>query len=118
VRVSLRREAGVVREHLRPLVDEGTLHLHELERLCAVRTRLAATYRAWRRGGVPAWRARREFHQMASELAFHRWRVGRGITRGAHADAERDAEYRQRLHELYAACATLEEPPRGLSHAG
>ncbi|HET6763173.1 MAG TPA: PrsW family intramembrane metalloprotease [Longimicrobiaceae bacterium] len=100
VRMSLRREAGVVREHLRPLVDEGTLHLHELERLCAVRTRLAATYRAWRRGGVGAWRARREFHQMASELAFHRWRVGRGITRGSAADAERDAEYRRRLHEL------------------
>jgi RsiW-degrading membrane proteinase PrsW (M82 family) len=118
VRTSLKREGGVVREHLRPLVDEGVLHDEELERLVRVRTRLDATWRAWRAGGVQAWRARRDFHQMASELAFHRWRVQRGITRGAEADAARDAEYRERLRALYARCPGAASPAHGPgSHA-
>jgi RsiW-degrading membrane proteinase PrsW (M82 family) len=104
VRASLKREGGVIREHLSPLVGEGVICDGELESLARVRTRLDATWRAWRAGGVQAWRARRDFHQMASELAFHRWRVQRGISRGAEADAARDAEYRERLRELYARC--------------
>ncbi len=98
--LSLRREGGVIREHLRHLVEEGMLPPEELERLCDVGGRLRATLAAWRVGGTAAWRERRELHQLASELAFHRWRVSRGLTRGEVADAMREAEYMHRLKEL------------------
>ncbi|MDB4951408.1 MAG: Protease prsW family [Gemmatimonadetes bacterium] len=118
VHVSLRREGRVVRDHLLPLVSDAVIGPDELERLTRVRDRLAATWRAWRAGGMPAWRARRELHQAASELAFHRWRVQRGISRGADADAERDAEYLARVCELYVACATLHAAPTPGPDAG
>ena len=101
IALSLRREARVLREHLEPLVGDGVLTPDELECLCRVRARILASLTAWRRGGVPHWRARRELHRIASELAFHRWRVGRGLTLGPDADAQRDAEYLRRLCELY-----------------
>jgi protease PrsW len=99
--LSLRRESRVLRQHLGPLVGDGILTEDELECLCQVRARMGASVSAWRRGGVPRWRARRELHQVASELAFHRWRVLRGLTRGSEADAQREAEYLRRLCELY-----------------
>lgn len=107
--LSLRRESGVIRDHLHPLVAEGLLEPAELERLCNVRWRLRASLVAWWRGGRVRWRERRELHRVASELAFHRWRVGRGLSRGAAADAARDAEYLRRLRELCARCAGAEE---------
>ncbi len=99
--LSLRREARVLREHLEPLVGDGILTDAELECLCQVRTRMGASLSAWRRGGIPHWRARRELHRVASELAFHRWRVLRGLTLGPEADAQRESEYVARLCELY-----------------
>ena len=101
--LSLRREGRILREHLRHLVDEGLIDEAELERLCVVRRRLWASLGAWRRGGVARWRERREMHQIASELAFHRWRVLRGITLGPDGDARREAEYLHRLRELCRA---------------
>jgi protease PrsW len=99
--LSLRREGRVLREHLGPLVGDGILTNDELECLCQVRTRMGASLTAWRKGGLPHWRARRELHRVASELAFHRWRVLRGLTLGPEADARREAEYLRRLCELY-----------------
>ena len=99
--LSLRREGRVLREHLGPLVGDGILTHDELECLCQVRTRLGASLAAWRRGGIPHWRARRELHRVASELAFHRWRVLRGLTLGPEADAKREAEYVRQLCDLY-----------------
>lgn len=99
---SLGRESRIIHCHLAGLVESGVLTPAELERLCVVRHRLADTFRAWRVGGVPRWRERRELHRIASELAFHRWRVERGITLGAEADAARDREYLLRLEQLCA----------------
>lgn len=99
--LSLRRESRVLREHLASLVGQGVLTDAELECLCGVRRRMGASLRAWRHGGVERWRARRELHRVASELAFHRWRVLRGLTLGPEADARREAEYLRRLCELY-----------------
>jgi RsiW-degrading membrane proteinase PrsW (M82 family) len=99
--LSLRRESRVLREHLVSLVGQGVLTDGELECLCGVRRRMGASMQAWRRGGVERWRTRRELHRVASELAFHRWRVLRGLTLGPEADALREAEYLRRLCELY-----------------
>ena len=106
VRRSLRREGRVIREHLEHLVHTGTLPPDELECLCRVRSRLAASALAFRRGGLARWRSRRELHRMASELAFHRWRIQRGLTRGPEADAAREAEYTERLVEI---CRRLDQ---------
>jgi protease PrsW len=100
IRLSLRREGRVLREHLDPLVGDGVLTADELEALCRVRTRLHASLRAWRRGGIERWRARRELHRVSSELAFHRWRVGRGLSLGEEGDARREAEYLRELRRL------------------
>jgi RsiW-degrading membrane proteinase PrsW (M82 family) len=99
--LSLRRESRVLREHLASLVGQGVLTDGELECLCGVRRRMSASMQAWRHGGVERWRTRRELHRVASELAFHRWRVLRGLTLGPEADAQREAEYLRRLCELY-----------------
>jgi protease PrsW len=99
--VSLRREGRVVREHLEPLVEHGVLPREEVERLAVVRSRLAASGRALMTGGIRRWRARREMHRIASELAFHRCRVRRGLTLGPEGDARREEAYLRRLGELY-----------------
>ncbi|HEU4557595.1 MAG TPA: PrsW family intramembrane metalloprotease [Longimicrobium sp.] len=101
--LSLKRESAVIREHLAVLVEQGILDADELERLCVVRGRLRATFRAWRTGGFPSWRERREMHRIASELAFHRWRVRRGLGAGEEADARRDEEYLRTLEALCRA---------------
>jgi hypothetical protein len=106
VYLSLVREGRVIRQHLASLVDDGVIQPHELDRLCVVRHRLRASYRAWRSGGMQSWRRRRELHRVASELAFHRWRVGRGLTQGERADAEREAAY---LAQLVCLCEPLLE---------
>jgi protease PrsW len=98
--LSLRRESRVLRLHLAELVDEGVLTERELDALCVVRARLASSFDAWRRGGVAGWRVRREIHQLSSELAFHRWRVVRGLSLGAARDSAREAAYLARLTEL------------------
>ncbi|CAA9354297.1 MAG: hypothetical protein AVDCRST_MAG89-3325 [uncultured Gemmatimonadetes bacterium] len=106
--LSLLREGRVLRQHLASLVGDGVLTGDELEALCRVRARLEASMAAWRRGGVTHWRDRREMHRIASELAFHRWRVLRGLSLGPVADAEREAEYLRRLCELCAAVRAMQ----------
>jgi hypothetical protein len=41
-----------------------------------------------------------QYHQTASELAFHRCRIARGLTRWEQQSMERDAAYVQQLFEL------------------
>jgi RsiW-degrading membrane proteinase PrsW (M82 family) len=96
--LGLRREGQLVREHLLPDFHGGLLTQDEYHRLCTVRGRMGASYSAFSRGGVTHWRLCRQFNQTASELAFHRNRVSRGI-RSSDA-AEREAAYRQALHDL------------------
>lgn len=98
--LSLRREAAILREHLCPLVDDGVLADAELERLCGVRHRLRSSLEALWRGGRSDWMDRMELHQVASELAFHRWRVARGISRGEELDRRREEAFVRRLREL------------------
>lgn len=102
---SLRREGRVIREHLEHLVDSGTLTHDELECLCRVRSRLAASASAFRVGGLVRWRTRRELHRLTSDLAFHRWRIRRGLSSGPEVDQAREAEYTARIVEVCRALA-------------
>ncbi len=59
---------------------------------------MGLSFNALSRGGVGKWKVARQLNQTASELAFHRSRVARGI---AAANAlEREAAYRMALESL------------------
>jgi len=98
IALALRREGHVIREHLTPDFQGGLLTEDEYNQLCTIRGRMGASYNAFSRGGLNHWQARRRLNQTASELAFHRSRLARGIS---VADAhEREAAYRHALAEL------------------
>jgi protease PrsW len=95
---ALRREGQVVREFLYPDFQGGTITQEEYDRLCSIRGRMGASFNAFSRGGMGSWRTARRFNQVASELAFHRSRVARGIS--AQDAQQREAAYQQALREL------------------
>jgi RsiW-degrading membrane proteinase PrsW (M82 family) len=96
--LALRREGQVVQEFLHPDLQGGMLTQQEYDRLCTIRGRMGASFNAFSRGGVGSWRACRQANQLASELAFHRSRVARGISR--ESAQEREAAYQRALQDL------------------
>lgn len=96
--VALRREGQVVKEFLHPDFQGGRLTQQEYERLCTIRGRMGASFNAFSRGGVGSWRACRQANQLASELAFHRSRVARGLS--SQNALEREAAYQTALQDL------------------
>src|SRR5215213_6342696 len=76
---ALRREGQVVREHLVMDLERGFLTPEEYKQLGSILGRMGSSYNAFSRSGMKGWRARRRFNQLASELAFHRSRVARGV---------------------------------------
>jgi protease PrsW len=99
---ALRHEGGILREHLRADCERGLIAPDEYARLCSLRGRAGATLNALRRRGLSASRARARLNRAASELAFHRHRVARGVTRGAAEDAAREADYVRHIQQLRA----------------
>jgi RsiW-degrading membrane proteinase PrsW (M82 family) len=97
---ALRREGRIVREHLWYDCQQGLFSLDEYYRLCGIRGRMSASFRALKGGGFRLWRTRMKFNQMASELAFHRSRVRRGIMTDQHSAYEREMAYVRHLFEL------------------
>lgn len=98
--LALRREGRILSEHLRCDLERGLLSEGEYLRLCTIRGRMSASFDALTRNGVGAWRDRRRFNRLTSELAFHRNRVARGITARAGSDALREANYMREIHQL------------------
>ena len=96
--LALRREGQIVREFLLPDFQGGLLSPQEYNQFCTIRGRLGASFNAFSRGGVARWRACRQFNQMASELAFHRSRVARGIV--SRDARERETAYLLALQDL------------------
>jgi len=103
---ALRREGRILREYLWCDCEGGLLATDEYESLCNIRGRLSASFRAFRAGGFKAWRTRTQFNQMASELAFHRSRVARGIYPEHQTVAEREEIYRALLRDLQGRLKT------------
>lgn len=98
--ISLRKEGKLLRTHLAPELQSGLLDERGYEALCTVRGRLSEAFAAMTKGGFGVWRTRSQFHDIASELAFHRWRTSRGIIPRNQPPAEREAAYVQRMREL------------------
>ncbi len=97
---SLRREGRIVREFLYPDYQRGLFEPQEYERLCSVRGRMGMSWEALMSGGFSDWRLRMRCNQIASELAFHRSRVARGIGRNPQSIKEREHIYLQTLQQL------------------
>ena len=98
--VALRREGRIVSYHLRDDCQRGLFTPHEYYRLCTVRGRMGASYRALTGGGLRLWRARMRYNQLASELAFHRSRVHRGLITDPREAHEREMAFVSHLAEL------------------
>jgi protease PrsW len=97
---ALRREGQVVREFLVADIEQGLFTREEYEQLGSITGRMGSSFSALSRTGVKGWRARRRFNQLASELAFHRSRVSRGI-RSRNLDPHaQEAAYMHALRTL------------------
>ncbi len=96
---ALSREGRVIRRYLTPELQSGLISRQEYDALGSVTGRLGSSLRALR-GGFGSWRAYSRFSQTATELAFHRDRVARGIT--SVDTASREAAYLRTLSELNA----------------
>jgi RsiW-degrading membrane proteinase PrsW (M82 family) len=98
--ISLAKEGKIIRTHLLPELRSGLLHETDYLALGTVRGRLREARAAFASGGVRRWRLRTRFQELASELAFHRWRTERGIFPRDETPAAREAGYVTRLATL------------------
>jgi len=103
---SLRREANVIRIHLQNVIEDGVLSHDDIAILTSVTRRISAASQALFQRGYGQWRARRRFHALATELAFHSWRT----TREGTPDAR--AIHAELCDAVRAARATLGLPGR------
>ena len=104
IALSLRREGQVVRQFLATEIEGGLFTREEYEKLGSISGRMGSSFDALSRTGVKGWRSRRRLNQLASELAFHRSRVSRGIHSRKHDPAAQEAAY---LHALRALVEEL-----------
>lgn len=109
---SLRREGRIVRQFLYPDYQNGLFDPQEYEKLCSVRGRMGMSWNALMTGGFGAWRTRGRCNQIASELAFHRSRLARGIVRDARLAQEREQAYQSMLQHLRQQLAPSQRPAR------
>jgi hypothetical protein len=72
----------------------------EYDQLGTVRGRMGSSFNAFSRGGVRNWRNRMRLNQLASELAFHRSRVSRGLHSSKQDVHELENAYLQTLQAL------------------
>lgn len=96
---SLVREGRIIRQHLARELESGLFDRAGYERLCTVRGRLGESCSALGRG-LRSWRECTQFHALATELAFHRWRTARGILPRRGSAAEREAALLRRLFAM------------------
>jgi RsiW-degrading membrane proteinase PrsW (M82 family) len=98
--IALRREGQVVREFLVIDLERGTLTREEYDQLGSIFGRMGSSFSALSKTGVKGWRSRMRLNQLASELAFHRSRVARGLHSPTHDITAQEAAYLQALQAL------------------
>ena len=102
ISLALRREGQVVREFLVLDLERGLLTQDEYKQLGSIVGRMGSSFNALSKRGVKGWRARMRFNQLASELAFHRSRVSRGVHPASDEVLAREAAYVYALQALIA----------------
>ena len=97
---ALRREGQVVREFLVVDLERGMLTQEEYQQVGSIIGRMGSSFNAFSRSGVKGWRARKRFNQLASELAFLRSRVSRGVHSTNRDVLAQEAAYLAALQSL------------------
>jgi hypothetical protein len=97
---ALRREGQVVRQFLTPDLNCGTLTRQEYDQVGSVFGRMGSSFKALSQRGYKGWRTCKRFNQLASELAFHRNRVSRGVYSSEQDARAQEAAYLQALQDL------------------
>src|SRR5215813_3322024 len=97
IALALRREGQVVREFLVIDLERGFLTAEEYKQLGSILGRMGSSFNSLSQAGVKGWRSRMRFNQLASELAFHRSRVSRGVYSANQDALEVETAY---LHAL------------------
>lgn len=100
ISMALRREGQVVREFLVVDLQRGFLTQAEYKQLGSIIGRMGSSFNALSSTGYKGWRARMRFNQLASELAFHRSRVSRGVYSADQDVRELEAAYLYALQAL------------------
>ena len=100
IALALRREGQVVRQFLVTDIERGLFTREEYEQLGSIFGRMGSSFNAFSKTGVKGWRRRRRFNQLASELAFHRSRVSRGLHSRKHDPQAQEAAYLDALQAL------------------
>jgi RsiW-degrading membrane proteinase PrsW (M82 family) len=100
VAFSLRREGRIIRQYLYSDFQRGFFDPQEYECLCSVFGRMRLSWKAFNTGGLSEWRRRKRYHQLASELAFHRSRVARRIASISQMTPEREQAYLADLEQM------------------
>ena len=98
--IALHREGQVVRQFLLSDLQGGMFTKQEYDQLGSIFGRMGSSFNALTQSGMKGWRTRMRFNQMASELAFHRCRVSRGMYATAADGSEIETEYIQTLQSL------------------
>ena len=100
ISLALRREGQVVRQFLIMDLEGGLLNQEEYKQLGSIIGRMGSSFNALSKSGVKGWRARMRFNQLASELAFHRSRVARGVHSANPDVLAQEAAYLDALQRL------------------
>lgn len=99
ISLALRREGQVVRDFLVIDLQRGFLTQEEYKQLGSILGRMGSSFNALSKNGFKGWRSRMRFNQLASELAFHRSRVARGVHSNPNVN-EQEAAYLYALQNL------------------
>jgi RsiW-degrading membrane proteinase PrsW (M82 family) len=98
--IALYRESKKIRLYLQGDISTGRLTEEEVNTISSVFKRIGASFRALTGGGIKGWHARGRFHHVATELAFFRSNIAKGlILQDANAVAQEN-EYAKALTEL------------------
>ena len=89
-----------MREFLVVDLQRGLLTQDEYKQLGSILGRMGSSFNAFSQTGMKGWRARRRFNQLASELAFHRSRVSRGVHAANQDVTAQEAAYLHALQSL------------------
>ena len=100
ISLALRREGQVVRQFLVVDLERGFITPEEYKQLGSIIGRMGSSFNALSQSGLKGWRARMRFNQLASELAFHRNRVSRGVYSAQQDVQAQEAAYLQALQNL------------------
>jgi RsiW-degrading membrane proteinase PrsW (M82 family) len=100
IALALRREGQVVREFLVVDLERGLLTQDEYKQLGSIVGRMGSSFNALSKGDVKRWRKRIRFNQLASELAFHRSRVARGVYSANQDVRAQEAAYLNALQDV------------------